>query len=104
MKIHDRIRTAREAKGLSKAELARRLKLSRTTITQWESGETAPSRRHIEDVARELAWPLSALDPLQTTGLVSVDPTGIVVPIIDWGDLMLVEKTSHKQKIGRLSG
>jgi transcriptional regulator with XRE-family HTH domain len=38
----ERIRFARESAGLSKAELARRCRVSRTTATQWEGGGSRP--------------------------------------------------------------
>jgi len=38
MELKDRIREARESAGLSKSEVARQLKLSRTAISAWESG------------------------------------------------------------------
>lgn len=46
--IGDRIREAREAKGWTKAELARQLKVEPPTISQLESGETkSPSSENL---------------------------------------------------------
>ena len=38
MDLHDRITEAREAAGLSKSELARRMGLSRASVSAWETG------------------------------------------------------------------
>jgi transcriptional regulator with XRE-family HTH domain len=37
----DRIRQLREAKGLSQAELGRRLDVGRAAVNKWENGETS---------------------------------------------------------------
>ncbi len=42
MNIGERIRTCREAYGMSQAELARALWVSRNTISNWECGTTTP--------------------------------------------------------------
>ncbi|MDR7037422.1 phage repressor protein C with HTH and peptisase S24 domain [Methylobacterium sp. BE186] len=41
-KLGDALKGAREAKGLRKAEVARRLKISSSAVSQWESGGTKP--------------------------------------------------------------
>ncbi|MHA3905174.1 XRE family transcriptional regulator [Castellaniella sp. WN] len=53
--IHDRIKQARQAKGLSMEKMADLLGLKAyQTIQQWENGKTAPSRKRLMDVARVL--------------------------------------------------
>jgi len=53
--IHDRIKERRLAKGLSMEALASQLGLkSWQTVQQWENGKTAPHRKRLPDVAREL--------------------------------------------------
>ena len=59
--MSDAIREAREAKGLSKSKLARRLGVSTTTIQQWEKGETAPKRRRWPAITKELGLSLRDL-------------------------------------------
>ena len=42
MNIGERIRNCREAYGMSQAQLARALWVSRNTISNWETGATTP--------------------------------------------------------------
>ncbi|MEQ1649886.1 MAG: helix-turn-helix domain-containing protein [Hyphomicrobiaceae bacterium] len=60
--INEQITAAREMKKLSQADLARKLDLSRSTISQWEKGQTAPSRSNIKELARVLELPDGALN------------------------------------------
>jgi DNA-binding transcriptional regulator YiaG len=48
-------RIAREAAGISAAELARTLKVSRTTLGDWEAGRKRPTEAHALAYARTLA-------------------------------------------------
>jgi transcriptional regulator with XRE-family HTH domain len=48
------IRRRRELKGLSQAELARRLNLSRRAITNWETGSSEPRGANLRALEREL--------------------------------------------------
>ena len=41
--MNKRIKAAREAAGLSQGQLARLLGCSRSLVTQWEAGQTAPT-------------------------------------------------------------
>ena len=41
------IRAARRGAGLSQAELAERLGLAQSSVSQWEKGVTQPSTRHM---------------------------------------------------------
>ena len=49
--IADRIKTLREAKGLTQSDLARMLNVSRSSINAWEIGISAPSTKHIKELA-----------------------------------------------------
>lgn len=52
MKIHDRIREAREQAGISQTELARLLGVTRSACSQWEAAVgTAPRRERLEQLA-----------------------------------------------------
>lgn len=51
MSLGARIRQAREAKGLSQAGVARAFKLTREAVSQWESGDTAPTLDRFEELA-----------------------------------------------------
>jgi phage repressor protein C with HTH and peptisase S24 domain len=60
----ERIRESREAKGLSQRELGRRVGLTGSAISMWESGDTDPSRLSlstIERAAAELGKPVKWL-------------------------------------------
>ncbi|HET9680335.1 MAG TPA: XRE family transcriptional regulator [Gammaproteobacteria bacterium] len=54
MKLHDRIKHARQEKGLSQVEFAKALKVTQSTVQQWESGATAPKRARLPVVERVL--------------------------------------------------
>lgn len=86
MSIADAIRRARERMGWSQSELARRIGVSKTAVSKWEEGTTAPNRNRIELVARALGITPDALSPYATTALSSVDliSTGTSIPIMDW--------------------
>ena len=74
MNIHEAIKTRREALGLTKTELARRVSeihpedpITRQTIQHWEAGKAAPKRSRMAAVARALETTLGELnrdDPL----------------------------------------
>lgn len=56
--VGDRIRAAREKKGWSQNELARRSHVSAPTVSRIESGETPfPTQRTVERLARALSVP-----------------------------------------------
>lgn len=83
------LRSARERAGLKKAELARRVGVSHAAVSQWEKGETAPSRRHANAVALALGLDPSAVNPFAEAGLTPIDisRSGADIPLIDWGEL-----------------
>lgn len=43
MTIGSRIQALRKERGMSQEELANKLSVSRQTVSQWETGQTAPS-------------------------------------------------------------
>ncbi len=47
MEISERIQALRKEKGLSQEELAKKLLVSRQTVSQWETGQTVPSLDNI---------------------------------------------------------
>jgi DNA-binding transcriptional regulator YiaG len=49
--LGERIRRRRNARGLSITELARRLDVSRTTVSRWETGVTVPHPKHRQALA-----------------------------------------------------
>lgn len=55
MSIGARIRAAREQLGLSQAQLARTLGITRSACSQWEASDgTAPKRERLEQIAQLL--------------------------------------------------
>lgn len=48
------IRKYREAAGLSKSELARKMKVSLPTVCRWEKGEDYPAASRLPDLASAL--------------------------------------------------
>lgn len=50
--IGERIKNLRESAGLSQAELARKLGISRSSINAWESGLSAPTAAYIIEMAK----------------------------------------------------
>lgn len=55
--LPDAIRAAREAAGLTVADLAGRLGCSRRTVERWESGDRTPTAADAEQLAAALASP-----------------------------------------------
>ena len=60
MNIGESIKTAREAKKLSPADLATKLSVTTLTITDWESGDLTPTSEEIKKIAKALE-----IDPAQ---------------------------------------
>ncbi|MBR2018903.1 MAG: helix-turn-helix transcriptional regulator [Clostridia bacterium] len=50
--IYDKIKLLREQKGLTQAELARKLGLTRAGVNAWEMGLSMPSTQYIVELAR----------------------------------------------------
>jgi transcriptional regulator with XRE-family HTH domain len=48
----DRLREERTSQGWSQEELAKRTGVSRTTVTNWESGHRSPELGHVEELSR----------------------------------------------------
>ncbi len=63
MSFAERLRVSRKEKGLSQEALAEKLKVSRQSVTKWESGISYPEIRTLillsETLDRELDWLLS---------------------------------------------
>jgi transcriptional regulator with XRE-family HTH domain len=62
MEIGEKIRTQREALGLSQADLAQAVGVSQATVDKIESGKTVRSR-YLPRIAARLGIPLTELDP-----------------------------------------
>ena len=64
MTLAEYIRIKRLAAGLSQAELAAKLKMSQSSVTQWECGYTAPSAKNLKQLAKALRAPHAQMIPL----------------------------------------
>ena len=62
--LANRIRAARDAKGISRTALAGLINVSAKTIEKWETGERHPPVKRLEDLAEHLDVP-DAIDALQ---------------------------------------
>lgn len=65
--INDRIREARSIAKMTQDALAKRLKLTKSTISQWESGMTTPNGKNLINLAEALnvspEWLLTGMAP-----------------------------------------
>lgn len=86
MRIGDLIKQRRIELGLSQAELARLIGVSRAAVGQWEGHVTAPTRKHMPDVSRALQLQLGALSPFLTQSVEVVDRSTLTrnVPVMGW--------------------
>lgn len=57
----NRLRELREAAGMTQAQLALRIGVTKQSISQWETGETQPSLVKALAVAQALGQPVEAL-------------------------------------------
>lgn len=62
--IHERIRSLRERRGLTQTDLARACGVDKTSVSKWEHGTSAPSRKRLDKVARALGVSLRSLAEL----------------------------------------
>ena len=49
--IADKIKTLRESRSMTQADLARMLNVSRSSINAWETGISTPSTKHLAELA-----------------------------------------------------
>lgn len=68
--VADRIKFLREQKGLSQADLAKRLGITRSSVNAWELGISVPSTQYIVELA--------ALFKVSTDYLLCVDISATV--------------------------
>lgn len=71
MKLHEKLYQLRKEKGLTQAELAERLEVSRQSVSNWEVGTTTPSTKRLRDLSQLYDVPLDYLmneDSLEKQG------------------------------------
>lgn len=61
MKVAKALAKARQAKGLSQAELAKKLGVSAGTVGGWEAGDHGPAKDRLAEVARVLDLDITEL-------------------------------------------
>lgn len=61
MKLHEKLYQLRKEKGLTQAELAERLEVSRQSVSNWEVGTTTPSTKRLRDLSQLYGVPLDYL-------------------------------------------
>ena len=71
--IADRIKLLREQKGMTQAELARKLGVTRSGVNAWEMGVTVPSTQYIVELSLLFGVSADVLLDLKPTKSVSVD-------------------------------
>ena len=93
MTISRRIREARESKGLSQADLAREIGVSRSAVHLWEKEKTKggqyPARKYLVKLANVLGLHPSALDPFSGDSVTPIIQTvlAVRVPVLEWDEI-----------------
>lgn len=73
--VSDRIKKLREAGGMTQAELAKKLGISRSSVNAWEQGISSPSTQYIVELSH--IFKVSTDYLLMCSGYSSVDVTGL---------------------------
>ena len=71
--IADKIKTLREKRGITQAELAKELGITRAGVNAWEMGISVPSTQYIVELATFFGVSSDYLLGLNQTATVSVD-------------------------------
>ncbi|MBQ8287772.1 MAG: helix-turn-helix transcriptional regulator [Clostridia bacterium] len=71
--IYDRIRLLREKSGLTQADLAKQLGITRSGVNAWEMGISVPSTQYIVELAQFFNVSADYLLGLEHTATVSVE-------------------------------
>ena len=70
--VADKIKTLREQKGITQAELAKQLGITRSSVNAWEMGISVPSTQYIVELAYIFEVSTDYLLGVDTTATVSV--------------------------------
>ncbi len=102
----NRIRQARKGAGLSQTELARKVGVSVTTVSDWETGKYAPTMRHLAALSKVLRkdplWFMGGSDCGRVAGTAAGDLS--VEDIDRLMDLLRDAKRAIKGQRARTSG
>ncbi len=77
MSIGQRIKEARQSRGVSQGRLAERINQAQTTISSWERGRTEPTREDVQRIADALQLSTAELELERV-------PTGRTVPLVGY--------------------
>ena len=83
--VAERIRQLREDKGLTQADLARRLGITRSSVNAWELGISVPSTQYVVELAQIFKVSTDYVLGLGSTATVSVKD-------LTDGDIQLVHR------------
>ena len=61
MRLYEKIHRIRKAKGITQAELAARMHVSRQSVSNWELGTAVPSMDRLRELSKLLGVPVSCL-------------------------------------------
>ncbi|MCI9169093.1 MAG: helix-turn-helix transcriptional regulator [Dorea sp.] len=70
--LADRIKALRENAGLTQAEVARQLEISRSGVNAWEMGLSVPSTQYIIELARNFKVSTDYLLGMNDTSTISI--------------------------------
>ena len=70
--VADKIKTLREQKGMTQAELAKQLGITRSSVNAWEMGISVPSTQYIVELAYIFKVSTDYLLGVDTTSTVNV--------------------------------
>ena len=70
--LADKIKTLREQAGLTQAEVARQLGISRAGVNAWEMGLSVPSTPYVVELAKKFGVSTDYLRGMEDTATISV--------------------------------
>lgn len=70
--VADRIKTLREQAGLTQAEVARSLGLTRSGVNAWEMGLSVPSTQYVVELAKKFEVSTDYLLGMENTSTISI--------------------------------
>ena len=94
--VADRIKAIREQRGLTQADLAKQLGITRSSVNAWEQGISVPSTQYIVELA--------GLFKVSTDYLLGIDTTATVnVSGLSDEDIQLVQQLiDHLRQLHKL--
>ncbi len=86
--VADRIKTIREQRGLTQADLAKQLGITRSSVNAWEQGISVPSTQYVVELASLFKVSTDYLLGIDTTATVNVsglfeDDIHVVQQLVD---------------------